>query len=125
MGTIDQRRLPRAELAFYIPIHDRETGDEVGRMVDITPEGMRLVTDAPVELERVFEQFIEVEDSDGVARRLEVVARSVWCQPDTNPDHFAAGLQIIGARAGAGYSIERFIREHSLRSTWADDEMLN
>lgn len=124
MSVMDSRRLPRAQLAYYMPVHELESGEEVGRIVDITPEGLRLVCEAPIEEDEDYMLVLETQDDNGVIRRLELETVSVWCRPDTNSDFFAAGFQIIGYRCERGYSIDRFVHEFGMREAWSDDELV-
>lgn len=88
----DRRMLKRRHLVFYMRVFDRNTNELLGYLVDITPEGIMLMSEEPIETDTVFQlrMIFPVEVSG--RKQLDFEAESVWCEKDVFYD---TGFQLL------------------------------
>ena len=91
----EKRRLQRRHLIYYLRVFEKNADQPLGHMVDISTEGMMLISEQPVKTETVFELRmvlpVEIEGS----REVHFSAESRWCREDENPDFYNTGFQLI------------------------------
>ncbi len=102
----NRRGKERHHLVHFLRIFDRDTGEEIGNMVNITLEGLRLVGQAPIDkgashrLRMDFPQeFIGKEYADRLEifmgrGHVEFDGTCKWCDVDINPELYAIGFQL-------------------------------
>ena len=72
------------------------TGELVGHLVNISPEGFRLESMRPLPLETEFPLRIELPRDISEKSHMIFLARSKWCRPDKfDPTLFDTGFEII------------------------------
>jgi hypothetical protein len=91
----EKRRLKRRHLIYYLRVFEKNDDQPIGHMVDISAEGMMLISEDPIKTGTVFELRmvlpVEIEGS----REIIFSAESRWCGKDENPDFYNTGFQLI------------------------------
>jgi hypothetical protein len=96
-NNANKRDLKRHYLIYYLRVFNRENGEVLGHLVDITTKGVMLLRDSPIEAGvnykmrlrwRNSAEKLQIADFDGICR---------WCRPDVNPDFYGAGFAISSA----------------------------
>jgi uncharacterized protein YjbI with pentapeptide repeats len=104
------RRLPRVAVVPRLNVFDRKTSEQVGELVDVTVEGMRLNGPYPNPV-GTFSYFqIALPDTFPHGTALHVDARSVWCKPVPEDNRFDTGFLIQNIGEGREM-IEKLIDE--------------
>lgn len=111
----DRRRLKRRHLIYYLRVFDRQSGDLLGRLVDLTTEGIMLLSESPVPLGRTYSCRVVLPGQGADAREVTFDAHSVWCRKDVNPAFYAAGFTLEGPDPQAVETIEGLIAEYGFR----------
>lgn len=93
----NQRMLRRHYLIYYLRVFDRDTGAVVGHLVDITPKGIMVIRDAPLEVGTKMKLRIRWRSSVGRLQFADFEGECRWCRPDVNPDFYGAGFVISAA----------------------------
>lgn len=91
---VEKRQIKRRHLIYYLRIYDGVSSKVVGHAVDISQQGMMLLSDEPV---AVHEEYRLRMRFPGVAYdQEELIFNAVcrWCRQDDNPAFFVAGFQI-------------------------------
>jgi hypothetical protein len=109
---MDKRRADRFLLNVYLEVRDAETGREVGRIVDLTTQGMRLITGEPLTLDSEHTLVIVDDHGHGRPEELHVDARCVWVGKDVNPALDVAGFVFEDVRPRQESLLARIIRRH-------------
>lgn len=110
----EKRKLKRRHLIFYLRVYDKNTGQLVGRLVDITSEGIMLNSENPIPTDTVFQlQMFLPEEFD--KERLDFDAKSIWCKPDVNRDLFVTGLKLLNVANRDTEIIENLIDEYGFQ----------
>ena len=90
-----KRKLHRNNLIYYLKVYDQKTDQPLGRLVDITPEGIMLISETPIPSDIDFTLRMEFPKEIFGEERMEFSARSMWCHKDMNPDYYDTGFQLI------------------------------
>jgi hypothetical protein len=110
----EQRILKRHHLIYYLRVYDNISSRVLGHVVDISPQGVLLITDEPLvpgEDRRLRMRFPGMSTS-----RDELIFDAVcrWCRPDENPAFYLVGLQIQNVLPEEADFIQGMIRELGL-----------
>lgn len=87
----------RRHLIYYLKVEDKNSGKIVGRIVDITRQGVLLISDSAYDNSDTISVRIELGD-ELFARMhghldLKIVCR--WSKKDINPDYFVNGFEFV------------------------------
>lgn len=110
----EKRSLKRRHLFFYLRIFNRKDGNLIGYLGDITPEGIMLISEKPLETNRFFKLRMDLPGTS-TAKRLEFEAKSIWCQPDVNPDFYDIGFQLLDMSKRDAATIGDLISDYGFR----------
>lgn len=89
----DKRKFRRIHLVYYLLVFDDLANALVGHVVDISREGMKLMTRTPlVTGARSRYKMLLPDDSDGGSRELFFEAECVWSQQNLYSDFYGAGI---------------------------------
>ena len=92
---LNQRRVARRHLIYYLRVFDTASGALLGNLVDISTNGIMLVSDKPLEPNiRYRLQMVLPETVDG-SREVQFDAESRWCQKGANQDFYDTGFELI------------------------------
>ena len=103
------RKLQRRHLIYYLPVVNTLTGVTLGRIADITREGILLLSEAPLETDQIIPVKITLPDEIEGEREIFFTAKSIWCHKDKNPDVYGVGFQMIDASEHTAEQIENLI----------------
>jgi PilZ domain len=108
----DKRILERKHLIYYLQVVDRDTGELIGRLVDITAEGIMLLSEQPLPTGQVFQlrMLLPKEASEG--DHLDFTAKSLWSARESNPDLYDTGFQFVGVTIENAKIIEDLISDY-------------
>jgi hypothetical protein len=96
MSEMDKRSVKRRHLIYYLSVTDAAAGRPLGHLVDVTTEGIMLLSRDPIPVGRTF--ALRMALPSGVSEHVEDVefeAKSLWCQKDANPDFYDTGFQLM------------------------------
>ena len=116
MKDKEQRKLRRLHIVCYLRVFDRESGELVGHIADISTAGMMLVSDRPLELDCDHKLVMELPLEGNKRAKVLLTARSVWSRVDANPDFFNTGFKLKRPSARAVQRIKGLIDEFTRRA---------
>jgi hypothetical protein len=111
----DQRKVKRRFLLYYMRVYDIETRQQIGNLVDITPEGAMLLCDNPIPEGKTMPLRLELSHEVSDRPFLEFSARSKWCRPDVDPNRYNIGFEIVEIKKEDEKIINRIIKEFGFR----------
>ena len=93
----DRRKTERIRLNTEIVVYDTTTQIRVGRLVDISTEGIMVAGGNPMKVNNIYEFRILLPVS--IYGKSEIVfdAHCLWCQKINNSSKYQAGFQLRGA----------------------------
>jgi len=98
-GANGRRAIRRRHLIYYLRVWDRDTKALLGHIVDITTEGLMLVSEKPIELNKRFNLEMCWQSDDGEAKYICFEAESRWEDRDVNASFYDTGFKIMDQAA--------------------------
>jgi len=106
-----RRRQKRWQLVQYLRVKDKETDEIIGHLVDISTEGVMLISDQAITPENSYEFSMEIPHPEKQITTLQFNAKSLWTKPDINPYFHNTGFCLVDPRPDTVSSIEALINE--------------
>jgi hypothetical protein len=108
----NKRRLKRRHLIYYLRVFDHTNGQLIGHLVDITKEGLMLISEQPLIADKQY-QFRMVLPAEILNKaELTYVATVIWCKKDVNPDFYATGFRLVSISEEDMVIIESLIHRY-------------
>ncbi len=108
----EQRKVKRSHLIYYLRVFDRESGNLLGHLVNITPDGIMLVGESPVEAGRQFQLRMQLKSIMGGKNHIDFEAESLWSNNDINPDFFDSGFKLLKIDSSDQVIIQELINDY-------------
>lgn len=103
------RKLERKELNQAIVVLDTINGGVFGELVNITTEGLMVMTDREIETQAIFQLSLQLPEVIKGADHIVIGADCLWCRRAENFYRYWAGFQIIDASQKALEQIDALI----------------
>lgn len=113
MGS-EHRQRPRKNTPHLVKVLELDTGNPVGRVVDITAGGMMLVTRQPVTVGDRFQFRIVLPVMVHYRTEVDVEAEAVWTKKDDNPSFHKTGYRFVNLPGDDGYLLEDVMHKLNL-----------
>ncbi len=91
----ERRKFKRRYLAFYSRVFDLESHQLMGHVVDLTPQGLMLLSENPQPTDKNYRLSIELPESFAGKPAVHFGATSKWCQADIDPHFYNTGFQLF------------------------------
>lgn len=104
------RTIPRRHLIYYLRVFEQDSRQQIGNLVDITSEGVMLVSEQPVEAGKTYQFRMDLPTDVFGKGELEFEALCVWSKTDINPDFYVSGYRLAGITASDEMCINYLIR---------------
>ena len=108
-----QRKSQRKQTVFYLEVVDVEIDQPTGRLVDLTAEGLMLIHEQPLAINRLYQLRILLPKKLGGASQVECTTECRWCRPSVNTDFFDAGLRIVDLSEEDAARIDMIMKYYS------------
>ena len=76
----------------YFGVYDRVSGDFIGYLIDLSSEGMKILSKRTVPAGEILKLRIELPEEIKGSDELLVEARNVWCDKDNRPEFNRLGF---------------------------------
>ncbi len=107
----DRRKTPRKLSDEIIDVFDTNRQQPLGRLVNLTTEGMMLVTTGENAPDGIFQVEMVLERPHNGRDRVSMGIESLWSTPGNAPDVRWTGFRIIDLSLEAQEFVEDLIRE--------------
>ncbi|MEW6180248.1 MAG: PilZ domain-containing protein [Chloroflexota bacterium] len=111
----ERRKLKRRHIIYYLLVFDRDAHAVLGQVVDITPQGIMLISEQLLEVGRIYNLRLLLPYAIAGKRELLFQAHSKWCQKDLNPDFYDTGFQLLNVGEEEVRTIEWLIEQAGFR----------
>jgi hypothetical protein len=91
----NRRKTNRRYLSSFIRVYDASTREQIGNLVDITPQGAMIVGQESIPQDQAIRLRLELASEVADKPFLEFPARSIWCHPDLEPSLHNTGFEIL------------------------------
>ncbi|GAA0718911.1 PilZ domain-containing protein [Dokdonella soli] len=95
----EKRRLPRKRPDVALQVTDAMTGDVVGRLGNLSLEGMMLIAHAPIIEDGLYQFVFHLPDAHGRLHPLEVGVHEQWSEASNVRGHHWIGFRFIDITA--------------------------
>ena len=111
----EKRKSVRKYLYNYSKVFDEDTRRISGRLVNLTHDGMMLMTDKPVEQETPLRFRMALPEGIGVTEQRSITFDGTcrWCKKAYNPDYYDVGFEFTNVPDNSRGTIEYLMRFHS------------
>ena len=111
----DRRTRKRVYRMFYSRIRDRHSGDLIGHLVDLTPEGLLVVSETPIEVGQVVFMQMELPEDVSEKQFIKFDVQAAWCRTDMDPSFYDLGFQFVEILPEDLSIIRHFIEAYGFR----------
>ena len=112
----ERRKLKRRHIMFYSRVFDRQTGQMLGYLGNLTGEGVMLISETPLEVD--VEYLLRLDLPEDIYKKpiLNLRSKSVWCQPDIDPNFFTTGFQLMDVSEEDLNIIDQIVDDYGFRN---------
>ena len=115
---LEGRRLRRMHVISYLKVHERNSDESIGRVIDMTTEGMGLYSEEPIDINRICQFRMTLPMALKIKKEITFDARVVWCRQAIHPGFYDSGIQLLNVPSKDVEVIEQFIEEATLEDRW-------
>jgi len=109
---LEKRKLKRRHLLYYLSVIDDKTNQTLGRLVDITTHGLKLLSEDPIKSETDYNLTLILPEEIEQLNQISFKARSKRCDEGTISDFYTTGFQFSTIGNSEQLIIERLINEY-------------
>ncbi len=111
----DRRKVKRRYLLYYMRVYAAATRQQIGNLVDITSEGLMVLSENTLEPGTITRLRLELTEDVATKPFLEFSARSKWCKPDITPNLYNIGFEILDLEPADEAIVQRIIATFGFR----------
>ncbi len=115
---LEERKQKRTYVMSYLKICQKDTARSLGRVVDITTEGMRLCGEEPIQTDRTIKFSLALPIAAKGNSEVVFDADIIWCRRAKNPDLYDTGIRLKNVPADQIDIIEDFMENSSFEDRW-------
>jgi len=92
----DDRKEARTEIQSFLEVREGGSDIEIGRVTEITTEGMKLQSPEPMEPDAVFEFEMSMPPAKRTRGAIRFDAQVIWCTKSEDTGQYESGIQMKG-----------------------------
>ena len=109
---IDKRRLPRKRPEVALPVSDAMTGEIIGRLGDVSMDGMLLIAHRPIVSDALYQLQFDLQVLDRRLPRVEIGVHETWCEETTVPGQSWVGFRFIDIAPETERALQDWLGEY-------------
>ena len=90
----EARKQPRMHVVSYLKISEHGNDRDLGRVFDITTDGLRLQASDPIDANSVYEFEMAMPPRKGPGQTVRFDGEVVWCRKSAKSGYYDAGVQL-------------------------------
>ena len=91
----ERRKVQRKNLVHYLAVTNTKTNTHIGHAVNISEEGIMLISEKPIEINVIFQLRMSLPEEIRGSRNFEFSAESKWWEKNVKPGFYNAGFRLI------------------------------
>lgn len=111
----ERRKLKRRHIMLYSRVFDRRTGAHLGYLENLTPEGIMIISDAPIREGITYLLRIDLPEDIYQKPVLNFIGVSRWCQPDVDPRFYNTGFSLVEISPADLEIISQVVKDFEVR----------
>lgn len=109
----DERRgILRRHLIYYLRVWDLQTNELLGHIVDITTDGVMLISEKEIAVDKRYDLEIRWHNPEDEFQKIRFRAQSRWSSNDVNPDFYDTGFELLDPSEEVLEPIRQMIMEY-------------
>jgi c-di-GMP-binding flagellar brake protein YcgR len=112
---MEKRRNKRRHIIYYLRVFERDTGQLIGQLVDITTSGMKLISEQPIEIGKEFKLRMVLPEKIDRKEEIHFDVKGMWVKRDINPNFFSIGFEFLRIAEEDVGIIQNLIYDYSFR----------
>ncbi|MCP4715014.1 MAG: hypothetical protein GY868_07845 [Deltaproteobacteria bacterium] len=112
---LEKRRLQRRHLIYYLRVLDDQTDALIGYLVDISTQGILIMSDTPIELNKTYNLKMILQSEMTDREYMHFNAKSVRNDKSVNSDFHDTGFELLNVGPEDFKGIEGIIEELGFR----------
>lgn len=113
----DRRNENRKSTSDYYLVHNSETGELVGRVMDLNLEGTMMISETPTTVPLTMKCKMVLPGMIGRHKHLRFEAESVWCRKNARLGWYETGYKIVSLSDTDRLILEELIEEWAIKKT--------
>jgi len=106
-----ERNQKRWNLVQYLRLVKAENNNLLGHLVDLTTEGMMIISENPIPLGQTYNLRMQIPTENNLTRMVALTVQSLWTKKDVNPDFHDTGFKLINPSKHTVNAIKSLIDE--------------
>jgi hypothetical protein len=94
----DRRTIKRRHLIFYLRAWEIGAERPLGHVVDISSEGMMLISEQPIKVGKEYTLEVRLPDTEGALQPMRFRAVCRWSDNDANSAFYDSGVEFLEKR---------------------------
>jgi hypothetical protein len=108
----DRRTIKRRHLIFYLRVWELDEDRPLGHVVDISPEGLMLISEEPLTTSREYTLEVRLPNTEGTLLPMRFRAICRWSDNDVNPAFYDSGFEFMEKRTEDIETIRNLVEEY-------------
>jgi sporulation protein YlmC with PRC-barrel domain len=109
--SLERRNLDRIKLFYYLRVYDRDTGEFVGSVFDLSVQGMKLVSERLFTVQSLYYLKILLPEGSILGESIDIDAQCRWRSDGDQINTFEAGFEFVKKVDSGIYIIKNLIEE--------------
>ena len=109
--SLERRNLERIKLFYYLRVYDRDTGEFVGSVYDLSLQGMKLVSERFFSVNSLYYLKVLLPEGSILGDSITIDAQCRWRSDSEKKDSFEAGFEFVKKVDGGIYVIKKLIED--------------
>lgn len=91
----NRRKEDRKYIKYFSRVTNRESGELLGYLVDMTTGGALMIGNQPLRANTLLDLRLDLPEGRFQEEHLDLEALAVWSQPDEDPELYRTGLRLV------------------------------
>ena len=105
----ENRKHRRRQTDTFLGVYDRSTEELLGRLVNMTTDGVRLLTRDTIESDAIYQFRMDLPVEIKGSKEIVFDAKSVWSNKDNDSHEYSTGFRIVDLSSNEFDKIELLI----------------
>jgi len=101
---------------FHVQVMDADTDDPIGYLVDISPGGLMVASEGPLEVDRRYHLRVPLPIAYLGYREIELEAIASWTAPSLHPAFHRTGFRDLELKPAQREVLDRLVDDYHLRA---------
>lgn len=114
----NRRLRKRHQLIFNVAVIDTVSGEELGKLIDISTQGFMLTSLNKPKQETYQQLTFKIPNNLQVPHNVVFEAETRWHKPDVNPEYELTGFQVITPLSDFKRVAQSLVRKFGYENSW-------